>query len=399
MQLQNKILIVGGGVAGPVLGLFLRKAGIPAAVYEAYDGPAHEGGALGLEVNGMAVLKAAGVLPQVQAASVQSNTWTFENQRGKLLACLPTASGPDGLKSVMIMRSALHQAVAAAAAEAGVEMNYGKRLVAVEDIPGKPVLVRFEDGSTAEGDILVGADGIRSQVRQCVMPGAPKPEFTGMLAPGGVSPCNARIEPGSPQKVHFVFGQNGFFGHVNALTADGPCTMWWSTAVGELPDREERARRTKQDWQQELLRLHGDWAQPIPQLIESAQGDILDIAIHDIPSLPGWSAGRTVLIGDAAHAVAPHSGQGASMALEDAMLLAKLLRDYEGNNVREVFWEFEAERRPRTDRVIALGRKRGRSKEKMSAAAYWIQQQMMRIFVPLMGKKDQGWLLNYSIDW
>ncbi len=153
---------------------------------------------------------------------------------------------------------------------------------------------------------------------------------------------------------------------------------------------------TKADLQRRLLALHGDWAQPVPQLIQSAEV-ILDVPIHDVPSLPRWSAGRTVLIGDAAHAVAPHSGQGASMALEDAMFLAKLLRESDGASLEKVFTNFEQQRRPRTDNVIALGRRNAQRKEKMSPAAYWFQQQMIRIFLPLTTKK-QDWLLGYRVE-
>jgi 2-polyprenyl-6-methoxyphenol hydroxylase-like FAD-dependent oxidoreductase len=120
--------------------------------------------------------------------------------------------------------------------------------------------------------------------------------------------------------------------------------------------------------------------------------------IHDVPSLPAWSAGRTVLIGDAAHAVAPHSGQGASMALEDAQLLAKLLRDSRGDNLEKVFRVFEEERRPRTDKVIALGRRNGQRKEEMPLLAYRIQQLMIRIFVPLTRTRRQDWLFGYKVE-
>jgi 2-polyprenyl-6-methoxyphenol hydroxylase-like FAD-dependent oxidoreductase len=150
--------------------------------------------------------------------------------------------------------------------------------------------------------------------------------------------------------------------------------------------------------QRKLLDLHGGWAQLIPHLIEKTE-DILSLVIHDVPSLPRWSAGRVILLGDAAHAVAPHSGQGASMALKDSMYLAKLLRDEGNNDLQTVFAHFEKTRRPRTDRVIALGRRNAQRKEKMSPFAYWLQQQMTRILIPLSGKKDQDWLLGYKADW
>ena len=85
------------------------------------------------------------------------------------------------------------------------------------------------------------------------------------------------------------------------------------------------------------------------------------------------------------------------MALEDAMFLAKLLRESNGTSFEKVFAIFEQQRRPRTDKVIALGRRYARQKENMSALAYWDQQQMTRVFVPLESKK-QEWLLGYKIE-
>jgi 2-polyprenyl-6-methoxyphenol hydroxylase-like FAD-dependent oxidoreductase len=395
----KRALIIGGGVAGPVLALFLKSSDFDVQVFEASSGPSDTGGALGLAPNGMNVLASAGVSEQVRDASVTGSEWAFENQYGKLLACM---SGGDparyGQPSVMITRAALHRAIVEHTETQGIPINYNKRLVNIEDIPGHPIVAHFADGTSTEGDFIVGADGIRSEVRRIVMPEAPKPSYTGMLAPGGFSPClNTGVTPRSDQRVHFIFGQNGFFGYFNTITPEGPRTLWWSTASAPLESKDKMAAITKDDIQQRLLTLHGNWAQPIPQLIQSAT-DILNIPIHDVPSLPRWSAGRTILIGDAAHAVAPHSGQGASMALEDAMLLGKLLRESNGASLEQVFSNFEQQRRPRTDKVIALGRRNGQRKERMPAFAYWIQQQMIRIFVPLTRAKKQDWLLAYRVE-
>jgi 2-polyprenyl-6-methoxyphenol hydroxylase-like FAD-dependent oxidoreductase len=86
------------------------------------------------------------------------------------------------------------------------------------------------------------------------------------------------------------------------------------------------------------------------------------------------------------------------MALEDAMLLGKLLRESNGRSLEQVFSDFEQQRRPRTDKVIALGRRNGQRKERMPAFSYWIQQQMIRIFVPLTRAKKQDWLLAYKVE-
>jgi 2-polyprenyl-6-methoxyphenol hydroxylase-like FAD-dependent oxidoreductase len=397
--MTKRALIIGGGVAGPVLALFLKSSDFDVQVFEASSGPNDTGGALGLASNGMNVLAAAGVSEQVRNVSVTANEWAFENQHGKLLACMPGGDPARyGQPSVMITRAALHRAIVEHAEAQGIPVNYNKRLVDIEDTPGHPIVAHFADGTSAEGDFIVGADGIRSHVRQVVMPEAPKPSYTGMMAPGGFSPClDTGVTSRSDQRVHFIFGQNGFFGYFNTLTPEGPRTLWWSTASAPLESKDKMAATTKADLQQRLLDLHGDWAKPIPQLIQSAT-DILNIPIHDVSNLPRWSAGRTILIGDAAHAVAPHSGQGASMALEDAMFLGKLLRESNGTSLEEVFSDFEQQRRPRTDKVIALGRRNAQSKKQMPAFAYWIQQQMIRIFVPLTRAKKQDWLLAYKVE-
>ena len=397
---RKRALIIGGGVAGPVLALFLKSSDFDVQIFEASSGPSDTGGALGLAPNGMNVLAAAGVVEQVRDVSVTGNEWAFENQHGKLLACAPGGdSARYGQPSVMITRAALHRAIIEHAEAQDIPVHYNKRLVAIDDIPGHPIVAHFADGTSAEGDFIVGADGIRSQVRQAVMPEAPKPSYTGLMAPGGFSPCiDTEVTARSNQRVHFIFGQNGFFGYFNTVTPEGPRTLWWSTASAPLESKDKMASTTIADLKERLLDLHSDWASPIPQLIQSAT-EILNIPIHDIPSLTRWSAGRTILIGDAAHAVAPHSGQGASMALEDAMYLGKLLCESNGEHLEKVFVDFEQHRRPRTDKVIALGRRNGQRKKRMPAFAYWIQQQMIRIFVPLTRAKKQDWLLAYKVEW
>jgi 2-polyprenyl-6-methoxyphenol hydroxylase-like FAD-dependent oxidoreductase len=394
-----RALIIGGGIAGPVLALFLQKAGFRAQIFEASEGPRDVGGALGLAPNGMHVLAAAGVIEPVRDLSVTDSEWAFENQNGELLACIQ-AGDPQryGQAGILITRAALHRILVEHAESQGIPVYYGKRFVYLKDQPNQPVLAHFSDGTTAEGDFLAGADGIRSQVRQVVMPDAPKPTYTGLMAPGGFSPClDSHVTSRSPQRVHFLFGQKAFFGYFHTVTPEGPRTAWWSTASAALASNEQMPVLSKAELQQRLMNLHGDWAHPVPLLIQSAT-ELLNIAIHDVPSLPAWSVGRTVLLGDAAHAVAPHSGQGASMALEDAMFLARLLREANRTALAKVFATFEQQRRPRTDKVVALGRRNAQRKEALSPIAYWIQQQMIRLFVPLTQGRKQDWLLAYKVE-
>lgn len=394
----RRALIIGGGIAGPVLALFLQRAGFSPEVFEADAGRSDVGGGIGIAPNGMNVLAAVGVAEQVRDVSVAASEWLFENQAGKLLASSAGDTDRCGQTGVMITRAALHRVLIERAQAEGIPVHYGKKFLGLNDTMGQPVRVVFADGSQVEGDFVVGADGIRSLVRQAALPDAPPPVYTGLLSPGGFSPClDPDVVPRSNQRVHFIFGQKGFFGYFNTVTPDGPKTLWWSTASAPLPDRDPLSVSSDATLQQRLLELHRDWAYPVPQLIQSAT-QMIHIAIHDVPNLPKWSAGRTVLIGDAAHAVAPHSGQGASMALEDAQFLAMLLRDAPSDGLEKVFQQFEQKRRPRTDKVIALGRRNGQRKEEMSLIAYRIQQLMIRIFVPLTRARRQDWLFTYEVE-
>jgi 2-polyprenyl-6-methoxyphenol hydroxylase-like FAD-dependent oxidoreductase len=105
-----------------------------------------------------------------------------------------------------------------------------------------------------------------------------------------------------------------------------------------------------------------------------------------------------VLIGDAAHAVSPNAGQGASMALEDAIYLAKLLRDAQGEHER-AFERFERQRKPRVERIVAEGRRRSSDKKSVSPFESALRNAMLAIFVNLFGERSQDWLYRYRVDW
>jgi len=398
MGQQRQALIIGAGVAGPVLAVFLKRVGIDCQIFEALPAISDSGGALGIAANGMAVLADAGVAELLRDVSVSTGELRFENQSGGVLAVAPAVDARRyGQTGISITRAALHRVLVEYAERQGIAVQYGKRLVRIEDEANRPAAAVFADGSSADGDLIVGADGIRSQVRQTVMPDAGGPAYTGMMTLSGFSPCAEQgVVARSSQPMHFVFGQKAFFGYFNTVTPEGPRTVWWSTFAAPLAAKDEMKQATAAELRKRLMELHGDWAAPVPNLIGDAP-QLLGLAIHDVPSLPRWNAGRTVLIGDAAHAVAPHSGQGASMALEDAQMLALLLRDGL-ENPGEVFRKFEHLRRPRTNKVIAMGRRNAQRKEEMPRAAYWIQQQVMRVVIPLAFGRAQDWLLRYRVE-
>jgi len=146
-----------------------------------------------------------------------------------------------------------------------------------------------------------------------------------------------------------------------------------------------------------LLKRYQRYYEPIPTLIARTR-DIIALNVFDIQSLPRWHEGRVMLIGDAAHAVSPNSGQGASLALEDGMYLAKMLRDC-GRDYEEAFARFERDRKPRVERIVAAGRRAASDKEIVSPLRSKIRNFIIATMVRLFGIPGMDFAFRYRIAW
>src|SRR5205807_2443651 len=190
-----------------------------------------------------------------------------------------------------------------------VELFFDKRLVRIEDRADQGVVAHFADGSSAEGDFLIGADGVHSVVRTHVVPDGPKPFDTGLIGFGGFVPRSLIEHSGTGQRVQTTLG-------------------------------------------------------------------------------------RTVLTGDAAHATSPQAGQGASLALEDALRLVCLLQS--GEELSATFENFERERRPRAERIVALARRNGNHKREFNRTGAWIRDRMLKLMIPLTARRSMDWMYAYN---
>ena len=397
MKPQGKVLIIGGGVSGLALALFLKKAGIPSAVYEAFPYKEGVGGGFNIAPNGMNVLNALGLAKKINARGSVALEMCFRNERGRVLARFRNGTVEKyGQLSVSLTRSALFEVLKDESAAQGIEIHYEKRLKTITQDAVK-IVAHFADGTHVEGEILIGADGIHSQTRNIILPDGPKPAYIGIVAVGGLVLGSAvsSLSQRDKQSVNFTYGPNGFFGYMGVH--DGH-VMWWSnlTRENEL-SREELAALSLEAIKKDMLAIYRGYHEPIESLISNTQSS-LKLNISDIQSLPTWHTGRVLLIGDAAHAVSPNAGQGASIALEDAMYLAKLLRDSFSSH-EQVFARFEADRKARAEKIVAEGRQRGVDKQVVTPFQSKIREVMLMIFVNLFGASSQDWLYRYAINW
>ncbi len=393
---QGHILIIGGGIGGTALALFLKKAGIACTVFEAHAYQQAIGGGLGLAPNGMNVLAALGLAEETKARSGLALENTFYNQQGRILARFENGTiAKYGQPGVGILRATLHDILIEAAKKQGIALEFEKRLQSIS-CDDQHVTAYFTDGTSSTGDLLIGADGVNSQTRRIILPDAPKPQYVGLIGIGGVTPGSvvATMSKREKESFNFTSGATGFFGYMGIENGD---LMWWANLPQERElTREQLADLSLEHIQKEMLAIFKGYHEPIEKMIRNTHSPVKH-NIHDIMSLPTWHKARVLLIGDAAHAVSPNSGQGASMALEDAMYLAHLLRD--SGDYAQVFDQFEAHRKPRVERIVAEGRRLSNQKEVVTPFQQKIREVMMMIFINLFGQKGQDWLYSYRVQW
>lgn len=340
-------LIIGAGVAGPATALALQKAGIDSVVYEAHPHSADGVGVfLTVASNGVDALRVLGADQPVLAAGFATPGITLRSGTGKKLGSSRTGQRlPDGTVSQTITRAALYRALYQETSQRGIRVEHGKRLVAAEDL-GHSVRAVFADGSEATADVLIGCDGVHSTVRRIIDPAAPAPGYTGLLTTGGYAHgVQVDTQPGSYE---MIFGKRAFFGYAVAPSTD----VWWFANLARRPEpgRGELAEWSGDEGRARLLDLFADDAGPAVDLIKASPEIMPMSPIHTLAHLPSWHRNRMIVIGDAAHAPSPTSGQGASLSAEDAIVLAQCLRDEP--TPQAAFTRFTAARRPRVEKII-----------------------------------------------
>jgi FAD-dependent urate hydroxylase len=391
---MTRALIIGGGVAGPVTAVALQRAGIDAVVYEAHVPTTEEVGSyLTVATNGIDALRAIGADTPVLDAGFPTPTNLLLSGTGRRLGAASNGGRlPDGTTAHTIRRSRLYRALHQQAADRGVPVEVGKRLVGADAAPDGGVVARFEDGTVATGDLLVGADGVHSATRRIIDPAAPDGRYVGLVNFGGYThQAAADAEPGV---WHMIFGRRAFFGYV---VDPGGGTVWFANVPRAKVSQAERAATTAEQWRRQLVELFADDHGPASGLIAEGALQLAGDNTHDLPKVPTWRKGPMVVIGDAAHAPTPTSGQGASMAAEDAVELARCLRDLP--DVPQALAAYEGLRRKRVERIVAQGARTSSSKTPGPVARVLRDLLLPVVFRLLVTDRSRAWIHDHHIDW
>jgi 2-polyprenyl-6-methoxyphenol hydroxylase-like FAD-dependent oxidoreductase len=393
-----RAVIVGGGVAGPALGLALLRAGIESVVLERrQDRDPEEGSYFTVSPNGLDALDAVGALHLAREAGFGSRNNTMYGATGRLLGRISLGVPlRDGTVALTLKRSRLAVLLADEAERQGVEVRRGARVVSVTGGAGGVggVSATLEDGTTVRGDVLVGADGVHSLVRRTIDPASPAGRYVGLTNFGGITrstPVAAVLEP---EAWHFVFGSGAFIGAHPTPEGD---VVWFANVPRAEISREERSTTSHEQWRQWLLERVRDDAGPAAELISHGELELAGDNTYDLPHVPTWSRDAMVVIGDAAHAPSPSSGQGASMALEDAVVLAQALRD--SSDVPTALAAYEQARRARVEKIVAVGERSGSSKIP-GRIGRRVQDVVLRlVFRYAVTEKSTAWMSGHRIDW
>ncbi len=364
-----RAIVAGGGVAGSAAAIALRRIGADVTVYEAYDDPAGPVGSyVSLAVNGLRALDALECLTRVQAAGFPVARHRMWSGSGKLLGDVARGRRPeDPLHSVTLMRADLVTALRAEALESGARIVTGQRLDAA---------------SAADADLIVGADGIWSATRHALDPAAPQPAYAGLYSVSGTS---GSVPAGLPRDgFNWIFARHGVF--IFLPVPDG--TVWWTAQVAAPEPPPDPAAIGVA----ELTALFGAEAQATAVLRSAAAVRTVNLG-HVLKPLTRRHGDRIVLIGDAAHPAG--AGQGASIAMEDAVVLARHLAVAGTGAIPGALAAFDRERQPRAGKLAKM-----ETSNRDAKTAGPITTRMREMIMPhtfnRFYEKATGWLYDFD---
>lgn len=356
---RQRIVIIGAGVGGLTLAIALLQRGFSVRVHEQAAVLGELGAGLTLPATAMRVFDALGMWPKVRRICSRIGDMAFLHYR--TLELLHGAYDSDWTRLPETPEDAGHTYRAALHALLVDEVRtldpaalvLGHRLVDVVQTDRK-VTATFANGDTAEGELLVAADGVRSAGYRAIFGGDNPAVFTGCIAIRCLIPRNDRVERflSAGRAAKYVGPRRGF----NRYGIRGGATIN-CVALARTDDWREEGW-THPCSRAEFLELYGDFHEDVTGLIRMApEQDLFKWALYARPPLSSWTVGRATLLGDAAHPMLPYLGQGATAAIEDALVLARAL-DAHPDHVA-AFSSYEAERRHRTEEQMRASEAQG----------------------------------------
>ena len=370
-------LIIGGGIAGLTAAVALRQYGIDSRVFEQADDlrKTQVGSGLSLGYNVTRAFKHLDLLDELTGPAASITGLQFTTDKGRHVG---TAQALE--LALGILRPALHGVLAKSVGED--EVQVGTKLVRFEQDEGG-VTAHFADGRTARGDVLIGADGLQSTVRKQLL-GDSEPRYRGYCTRRGI--LQTELAKDGPEYVFLGIGERFVFYPV------GQGYLYWTAATNEPPGGKEDGAEIKRN----VLERFQGWPDPIESLVQATDESNTFLSdTQDRDPVERWGEGRVTLLGDAAHPMTWDRGQGASQGIEGAVLLAKQMA--QGDDPAAALRAWEAERIPRTKKMVRSSRAIGRLQQSKNPLLRIIHHQAIRIETKpsLFRKANKNLLVEY----
>lgn len=307
-----KVSIIGAGIGGLTLAIALQKKGVEVEIFEAASAFGKVGAGIVLAINAMQVYRRLGLDQQLQAKGNCLKKMAITNAQLKIMAGNEMAYFEEkhSLSNVAIHRATLHEVLLSELSNVPLHLN--KKLKQLEE-GTDGIQLEFVDGSMHKADLVIGADGIHSGVRQSIFPEA-KERFAKQLCWRGVLPF--KLEKGMEQTMRESWGGDCRFGIV-PIEKD---QVYWFACVSYQKNAKEEFKAI------DLSQRFSNFNPIVAQIIkETPKNKIIEAELSDLEILKTWHKGKVCLMGDAAHATTPNMGQGANQAIESAWVLADCL--------------------------------------------------------------------------
>lgn len=346
---KEKVIIIGAGLGGVALAIALIQKGFAVEVYEQAPALGEIGAGIQVSPNACRVLTSLGALEEVKSLSASPSEYRFRLfENGETLQTIPlgdTFLERNGFPYLTIHRADLHRALTNRLSAISPEaMHLNRKAISIDETEGG-VTVEFDGGHRAKGDLIVGADGIKSIVRKQVL-GPTSATYTGDQAWRVMVEAKLLPEELRPKTVDIWVGPGR---HAVVYPLRGGEIV---NFVGLVEDEtwEDESWAAKRPWT-DLKADFSGWSPEIQAILDVANRDeCYRWALNIRQPMRGWSTRRAVLLGDSAHATLPYMAQGAAMALEDAIILARALEM--PGSLSDRFDVYEDARFERTSKVV-----------------------------------------------
>ncbi|WP_067093873.1 FAD-dependent monooxygenase [Marinomonas atlantica] len=378
-------IIIGAGIAGLSTAIALKLKGIEVDIYEASAELKVVGAGILVPPNAMAVLAHYGLADEVKSYGKEIDALRVSSFRGEPISITPSTfvNNRTQFKTVALHRGKLQEILLRNVSEERIHLGYQYSRV---ESTNEGLQVSFANNQQRIADFMIGADGLRSKVRQFVMPDS--------ALRNGQQVCwrgvaNIQLPESSNAQLTELWGDGTRFGFVPI----GPDQVYWYATASSKRNYYFESDRAADS----LRKLFSSYITCVDNIIDSTPQDlIIEGNMYDIKPLKHWFSNRVVLLGDAAHAITPNLGQGGALAIEDSYAIAEKLEHF--SDPATAFLEFQQARQTRVDRVSKASWKIGQITNWRSPLLCSARNQILSKVAPMMANSQSDWLYNFEIS-